>query len=656
MKVILKNSLLLLIFTVVSILLHRDEINDFPKHIHAWAQSDYYALSLGFKDNGFDFLHPQNFVQNPQFPDYFQTPKDNGITAADFPIHTYNVALLMQLFDSEEPWIFRSYTLFFSIVGMLFLFLLIKELNGSDIKALFGVSLLLLSPVYLYYRAGFLPSIPSLSFVIIAYYFYIKYLKLPKLKTFNLAILFFTIATLVRTPFAIFLIATLCQEVLSIIRKRKINYIILTSYSISFAFIIGYFIYNSHLRELYGSVFLSKPLPPSSWEEAKLFLKTALDNWKWHYLTKWHYLFIPVSLIIAIVHFLRERKISKIHQQLLLQIGIVILGVVLYSILMLEQFKAHDYYFIDTFFTPYLLFTVFVLTFIRFKKFYINLILFSILVYSTNEILNHTLDAQVQRKDTGSWDTTLSVINSYTGGDKLLEQLDISKDAKFLILDSEAPNIPFILLRRYGYSVHFLTKDNIVNKLNWNYDYIAMQDHSAQKIINSIYPELASHIERIGGNGAFSVYKKNDIPKEKTIEQLLQIDQQIPFYENSIQQDAQWRRDKNFNEDSLIIINKQDEFGLTLELFNIKQLASKNSLIKVNLDTDFVNSNSAKLIFAISNNDKTFVYQDRDLKPGKKSYIFTTQAVETSKHKVSLYIWNGGKDLIQVKDFNVKMY
>lgn len=656
MKVILKNSLLLIIFTFVSILLHRDEINDFPKHIHAWAQSDYYAISLGFRDNGFDFFHPQNFVQNSQFPDYFQTPKDNGKTAADFPIHTFNVALLMQLFDSEEPWLFRSYTLFFSIVGMLFLFLLIKELNGSDIKALFGVSLLLLSPVYLYYRAGFLPSIPSLSLVIIAYFYYTKYLKSYNLKSFSLAITFFTIATLARTPFAIFLIATLCQEVLTIIRKRKINYAILTSYIVSFSLIIGYFLYNSHLRNLYGSVFLSKPLPPSSWEETKYFVKTALENWKWHYLTKWHYIFIPITIVLSIIQYLRFKTISKIHQRLLIQLIIAFTGVLLYSVLMLEQFEAHDYYFIDTFFTPFILFTVFVLTYITFKKFYINLIIFSALIFVTNEMVDHTLDAQIQRKETGSWDKTMSVIDSYSGGDKVLNQLDIPTTAKLLILDSEAPNIPFILLRRYGYSVHFLTKDNIKNKLNWNYDYIVMQDHSAQEITNTIYPNLSSYIKRIGGNGAFSIYAREPIPKEKTIEQLLQIDKQVPFYQNNIHKDKQWRRNKVFNSDSLITINNQEEFGLTLELYDLKQLITKNCLNKVKLHIESQELKSASLIFAISDKNKTLVYQERKILPGNNSYLFTTQAIESSKHKVSLYIWNGGKEKILVKEFGLKMY
>jgi len=96
MKIPFKHILIILLLGTVSLFLHRKEINDFPQHIHAWAQSDYYAISLGFIDNGFDFFHPQTYTQNPQFPDGFLTPKENGITSADFPIHTYSVALLMK--------------------------------------------------------------------------------------------------------------------------------------------------------------------------------------------------------------------------------------------------------------------------------------------------------------------------------------------------------------------------------------------------------------------------------------------------------------------------------------------------------------------------------------------------------------------------------
>ncbi len=656
MKISLKHLILIIVLLFVSIKLHHKEINEFPKHIHAWAQSDYYAISLGFIDNQLDFLHPQNFVQNPQFPDYFKTPKDNGITAADFPIHTYIPAILMKSIGTEEPWVFRSYILFFSIVGLFALFLLIKELEGSDVKAVFGVLLLLLSPVYLYYRAGFLPSIPSLSNVIIAYYFYFRYLKSNRSSYFNWAIFFFTLAALSRTPFAIFLIASFCQEGLEVIKKRKVSFKILIPYIVSFSFILGYFIYNAYLRQKYGSIFLSKPLYPNSWSEAKELISKSLENWKFHYLTKWHYLFIVLAVIVAVIQYIRKKEIAPLQKQLLIQLGIVFIGVIMYSILMLQQFVAHDYYFIDTFLTPFILFTVFALTFIKFNQVYMNVMVFLYLSYSIYGMTLHSLDAQAQRHETGAWDNTLFTIQNYTNGKKLLDELSIPKDAKLLVLDSEAPNIPFILLRRYGYTVHSFTKNEIVNKLSWNYDYIVAQNANIQKLLYDVYPELNQIIERVGGNSSFSIYRKTKKHQAKTIDQLLQLDTKTPFYYNSITIDSNWANE-NKTIDSSVVILPEQEYGLSLEISNTKELINTATLVKLTINiTNKVQFKHTKVVLAISEKGKTIFYQDRVLLSGKHNYIFTTTPLESIKNKISLYIWNPEKETIKVEDFEIKIY
>ena len=656
MKISIKNLLLLIVLIVVSLKFHKEELNQFPKHIHAWAQSDYYALSLGFIDNEFDFFHPQTYIQNSQFPDKYQTPKNNSITAADFPIHTFNVALLMKLTGSEEPRAFRTYTLLFSVLGLFVLFLLVKELNGSDVKAFFVVAIVLLSPVYIYYRAGFLPSIPALTTVIIAYYFYIKYLKTTRFRFFNWSILFFTLAALTRTPFAIFLIAVFCQEVLTVLRKKKMNFRILISISLSFAVIIGYFIYNSVLRSKYGSIFLSQPLIPSSWLEAKTLIKTSLNNWKFHYLTYWHYLFIVAVVSLSLVLLLRRQKMDELHQKIILNTGIALLGAILYSILMLKQFEAHDYYFIDTFFTPFILFTAVSITYIQFKNLYLNLVAFGFLAFAVNGMYTDSFATQVQRKQTSASDSILFTILNYNGGEEFLNSLNISKEAKLLVMDSNAPNIPFILLNRKGYTVHSLTKKNIEDKLEWDYDYLVMQDQNAQYILETIYPELKNLIERVGGNSAFSIYKKTKFPKNKSVEELLGLTKRTPFYVNSIRKDNNWRN-KLFVGDSLITITPKDEFGLTLETYNLSQLINKNSSIVVRLKTANKEAfKGASLIFSITADDQTITYQERKLSVGQENYLFTTTPISSLDHKVSLYIWNSQQETILVQDFSVKMY
>ena len=91
--------------------LQRNYMDEYPTHIHAWAEQDHYALALGFINNGFDLFHPETMIYNKQFPGWWQEPSATTITSADFPIHEYIVALLMKLFGTTSPWVFRLWTL-----------------------------------------------------------------------------------------------------------------------------------------------------------------------------------------------------------------------------------------------------------------------------------------------------------------------------------------------------------------------------------------------------------------------------------------------------------------------------------------------------------------------------------------------------------------
>lgn len=100
-------------------------ITCFPRDTHTWAQADRYAQALGFLQNDFDFFHPQTWVLNKQFPSDFKKASPNSITAVDFPVNEYIIALLMKLLGTTNPGVFRLYILFCSFAGLLFLFLVI---------------------------------------------------------------------------------------------------------------------------------------------------------------------------------------------------------------------------------------------------------------------------------------------------------------------------------------------------------------------------------------------------------------------------------------------------------------------------------------------------------------------------------------------------
>jgi len=243
------------IIVILGFLYQYKYLNDFPSYKHAWAQSDRYALSLGFMDNGFNFFKPQTFNYNRQFPDEWKVPSDQTITAVDFPIHDYIPALLMKITGTTSPRVFRLYILLYSFLGLYYLFKLSQSISKDSIKSLFVLVFAATSPLFVYYQGGFLPTIPSLSNAIIGIYFYLRYLTRKKYQYFWPAMLFLTLAALARLTFVIPLFAVLAVELLRILKKETKILPLLLPVGLTTIILIAYQIYNNHLRELYGSIF-----------------------------------------------------------------------------------------------------------------------------------------------------------------------------------------------------------------------------------------------------------------------------------------------------------------------------------------------------------------------------------------------------------------
>ena len=257
-KYVILAGLLILLSTVF----YRGKMNEFPSFIHAWAQSDYYALAKGFIRNGFDFFHPRTFNLTPQFPAEPPPEKEEGITRADFPLHPFLVAIIMKVSGTENPWVYRWYVLLLSLTGLVFMTRLGWRWTGNAVPGLFLAAFLFTSPLLAYYQNGFLSGVPSLAFCFAAFYFYYVHLSGKKLLHFYSAIAFFSMAALGRTPFAIFLIGVICMEFAGWCRNRHTDPRKLLALVLAVLVVAGYFFYNLSLGKKYGSIFLSRPYPP----------------------------------------------------------------------------------------------------------------------------------------------------------------------------------------------------------------------------------------------------------------------------------------------------------------------------------------------------------------------------------------------------------
>lgn len=504
-----------LLIVVATVCIQFKYMNEFPVYYHAWAQDDRYALALGFLDNHFDLLHPQTMIYNKQFPGWWESASDNTITAVDFPVHEYMVALLMKLTGSTSPWVFRCWTLICSLLGLLFLYKLAFQITESRIKSLVVAVFALSSPVYAFYCNGFLPGIPAFAFAIIGFYYYIKHLKTNKIKDFRWFVAFLTLSTLMRTTFAIALIAVLCFEFLRVVTKeselkRKVVPVVISTCAIG-----AYLLWNSHLRSKYGTLFLSELMPAESLDDAKEILKEAKENWQYHYLQKLQYIVFLAVAVIAILlglwnRFIKTKSEAKPSQKLTLWWlpTIYLFGCLLFTLAMMQQLPQHDYYFIDTFLLPILLVFILLLRQIPLpNKVWTKLAFGVFVVCLCVQMLFGVKKTQAERRS--GYDMASICYNNFKDSDRFLDSVGVPRDAKIVALFAYPQNGPFIQMKRKGYTVMW-SKPSLFQAIDtWDFDYIVIENY----MFGMNYEEkkaILDRLNRIADNGRISVCTMSD--------------------------------------------------------------------------------------------------------------------------------------------------
>ena len=511
-----QTRLIWALLILLSLLLISPRITAPVQGRHAWAMADHFALSLGFLDNGFDFFHPQTYCLNPQFAPEKSTEKTTafwsvfpkspkGITAVDFPIHPYIVAGIMKLLDTRSPSIYRMYMLFLSLVGLFYLFKTIFLATHSFAKGLFVILFVFLAPTYGYYAVGFLPSAAALSLLFIAAYHFTNYLKTQRFQSYLFALLLITLAALTRLPFVIYLLGLFCSYGLKGFWQKKGFVKELVGASIGIGTVLLYFVYNKAILSAnYGSNFLNYPLYPKTLKDFLEVLFGVFYYESWRYLTLIHYLFLGL-LVLFVLKNSALITITKKHQFSIGFLGIVTLGVSFYALLMGLQFVAHDYYILDTFF-PILVFWL--ISFaswdkkIKLRNYKKQLLLMGVLAFALNRlVLAYGYDA---REKSPLEKTRRNFENSHA----ILDSLQVSKQAKILLLDAYSPNLAFIGMQRSGFCVMQPSYESLQRALSWEYDYIVTQNFSFREKVLKNCPKFKERTTVYFSNDKFTIHLK----------------------------------------------------------------------------------------------------------------------------------------------------
>jgi len=665
-------AILLIVF--LGVYFQFKHIKDFPEHIHAWAQSDRYAIALGFVNNDLNFFKPETFVYNHQFPDNFLDPAEQTITSIDFPIHDYCVAVFMKISGSKSPWVFRIYILLYSFIGLFYLFKLTYLFTENPYKCILAILFAASSPVFVFYQSGFLPTIPSLANALIGIYCYSYYRKFERrnLKYFRWAFVFLTLAALSRLTFAIPLIAIAGIEMLSSIKQRKIQFGNILPIAISFVALGGYFLYNRYLTHVYGSLFLNHLLPPKDFTQGIQILKEIKKNWLFDYFTGYHYLGFGLILLLSIKGFAKTLKWNRIPLLLMIS-GVITLGAISFFVLMMKQFVSHDYYFLDTFYLPFILFLILFLSNIQLDKKVYRFSAILLCVILLFFIFNNLLESQAKRYDVGSWNRVATTVRNYEGSESFLRSKNIPENAKLLVVGHFGPNIPFIKMNRKGYLIKNATPYHFNRSKKWGIDYYIFENEFFATEEYLANPSLINQLEVKFTNGKIMLCKLLPEPKNQTLLSFLGFSNKKAKHEfgNNFENNNQkyWTVDSiislnNEAKNDVAFIDSSMEYGLSYKRKNLAILKSKACSVVISSLVNFEKLDNCELVVALIDNGEVTSYQTRNLVEIVKNenkwqhvdLVFNLPRVKGENVEFSVFVSNGGKSKVKLDDFVIKVY
>lgn len=164
---------------------------------HSWRQADTASVAVEFQKHGINLLVPK-YLDLSNIPSGLDNPQ--GYRMVEFPLVPALVALLPKVAPLHV--VYRLTNVFFSLISLIFLFLITKQLlsqqAGILAAAVFGFL-----PYNIYYSRTTLPEVALVSFSLATIYFFLKYSKQPLFLTLATAVICASISLLLK-PTAIF--------------------------------------------------------------------------------------------------------------------------------------------------------------------------------------------------------------------------------------------------------------------------------------------------------------------------------------------------------------------------------------------------------------------------------------------------------------------
>ncbi|OGS88663.1 MAG: hypothetical protein A3E30_07850 [Fluviicola sp. RIFCSPHIGHO2_12_FULL_43_24] len=634
-----------------------------PSGIHTWTQSDHYALARGFVENDLNFFRPQTLTYPYHYPATFNPDNPSLVTAVDFPIHNYIPAVIMKITGSQSALIYHLYMLFISMIGLIFLFRLSLLINKSVTLSLLIVAFVACSPVFTFYQIRFIPSVPSLCTTIIGLYYGMLYRQTKQIRHFALGLIFLGLSAMTRLTLVIPFAAWLGQAFFDLFkettdRKKRIFWMCLTG-----CIFLGSYGYNYYLRTEFGSLFLSKPMPATYVSQLLEITTYVIKTWKTDYLTKAHYLLIALGIIYWIYNRIRNGK-QRFFGTPNWFVFFLFSGSIAFYLLMCRQFPAHDYYFIDTFLVPIIVFLIFLSRAIAPQTQLAKRIAFGFTFISISGMLLLNLKKQEFRHESERWGENNRINKNFEHSEELLNKLHIGKKEELVILDRMAWNVPFYFMHRTGYVVMTVNKKKLEESLDLPVKYYVFQNETFLLNAYKMNPKIIERLKILGTDGKITICKKTS-PQKKSLFEFLQLENKKPVFERQLSDSmaVEWEIKGHATDKNTFDVLASEEFGPVLKLrnspwFKTYRVVYFSGQIKWNQQQDI------ECVTSFTENGELTTYKVFSVKAALKPtqnwqnfrFLITVPATQANINELSVYFWNTKKANYSVRNVSCKIY
>lgn len=594
--------------------------------MHAWTQSDRYAIALMFLENGFNLFKPQTF----------NLETIDGVIAADFPIVEFFVAVFMKLTGNSEPIIFRCFLLSISILGHLFLFRSARILGYAIPTAAWIMVFSFTMPILLHYQAGFIPSVSAYAFFLIGLYFAIKDWNNNSRQDFYWGMGFFLLAALVRKPFVMFAFAYGLMHVFPLkINRKKILASILAA-----VIFIGYFIYNTYLNNTYGSALLTSATSADGLGHWYTLILEITERWAKEFLSPAHYVILIAAIIVSLI---KWRSLNKHVIRYFLMT--LLLGIIYFNV-MISQFIHHEYYFIDCLYPSIiillLLISSFIIPYNKYLKWVLAAgILIGLLKYADPFILD--------KFSNKIWDRGAQVMYNYEGLEDLLNTLNIPKEAKLLCVDVHSTNRPLIWANRKGYTLRNTKREKLREAVDkYSFDYIIVQNQYFQSDIHRSDPEFVNHLKFIGSNKGITIASWEKEPSKQEVVDFLDFNLATSYSLKDSTLQENWSN-------VLYSMDKDNEYGLTFS-YKLKEELKEALMFSINISEH--ENCSIPISFVVSRNGRHVQYLEHyinGMSKGNHSCVFPIRASLKEGDVIKCYLWNKNKCALKYLGASVRL-